>query len=76
MLHCYSIFRQLSIDEEAEDFMEENASKLPDLIKEIITNKGSRGKETKESVKEVMDNNVEDAGMVKKRITLFENKFW
>jgi len=69
--------RHLSIDEEAEYFTESSKivpCKLPDLIKEIVTNKGKqqqRGKDTVENVEA-----GEEAGMVKKRITLFENKFF
>ena len=53
-------------------------SKLPDLINEIITNKGknqARGKDAKEIGEEELINNDDEAGRVKKRITLFENKF-
>ena len=50
------------------------SSKLPDLIKEIVSNKGKqqlRGKDTSEN-----EEGNDEAGMVKKRITLFENKFF
>ena len=66
------ISRHLSIDEEAEDLAEavrQPASKLPDLIKEIVHQ--ARGKDAKEG----LGNTQDEAGMVKKGITLFENKF-
>ena len=66
------ISRHLSIDEEAEYLAEavrQPASKLPDLIKEIVHQ--ARGKDAKEG----LVNNQDEAGMVKKRITLFENQF-
>ena len=53
-----------------------HTSKLPDLVKEIVDNKAKvKEKENNDQSKEEADINIDESGMVKKRITLFEKKF-
>ena len=62
-----------------EDLMKAERSKLPDLVQEIVNNKEKkqvREKDTNDNAKKALENIGEDSGMVKKRITLFEKKFW